>query len=191
MKVYTKRGDGGKTSMPSNASKRVWKDDKSVVIVGELDELNAAIGILIDQVWDQTNDASDATQLTDPLEIIQDCLFEIGAQIAMGKDRLMESDIEFLEVAIDKMDECMPPLKNFIKPRMTYTHMARAICRRAERSLITMSRKSAIPIRSHLSLIVKYLNRLSDFLFVFGRYMCFEIYEDYQEPVWISKRNAK
>ena len=170
-KVYTKRGDEGYTSLLSG--KRVHKTDNRIELVGELDELNSFIGLL-------------KSKFIEPnfLEQIQWNLFNAGAVIINDNNtelkHITESDIELLEVGMDKINEELPELKNFILPGGTeavaIAHICRTICRRSERSL---SKHIENPI------IAKYLNRLSDYFFVLARYIGHK--ENINETKWITK----
>lgn len=175
-KVYTKRGDEGYTSLLSG--KRVHKTDNRIELVGELDELNSFIGLLKSQFIDRPNF----------LEQIQWNLFNAGAVIINDNNtelkHITESDIQLLEVGMDKMNEELPELKNFILPGGTESvalaHICRTICRRTERSL---SKHIENPI------IAKYLNRLSDYFFVLARYIGHK--ENINETKWITKNTLK
>lgn len=162
MKIYTKTGDSGTTGLFGGA--RVRKDDIRIEAYGTVDELNSFVGQLIDH---STN--------VDLLNTIQHRLFTIGSTLACdpSKDQLVtpdikEEDILQLEVAMDNMEASLPPLKNFIlpggHPAVSAAHVCRTVCRRAERRVISLNRESPLD-----SLIIKYLNRLSDYFFVLGR----------------------
>ena len=165
MKIYTGRGDGGKTSLFSG--ERVGKDDRRVEAYGTLDELNSLLG------WaeTQTGCAEVSVILTD----LQSELFEAGADLAtVGRRRrvrrLDENDWRRLESLIDELDEKLPPLKNFVLPggseAASVIHMARSVCRRGERLLVRLMQTDP-DVNEHL---LVYLNRLSDLLFVLARY---------------------
>lgn len=167
MKIYTKTGDGGETSLVDGS--RVRKDHARVGAFGDVDELNAAIGVACAQ-------ADDA--LLELLGGIQRDLFAIGAQVAdpraqvasrKAKAALSPERIVDLERAIDARDGVMPPLTAFILPGGTplaaSLHVARTVCRRAERSVLSLGDAGAVD-----PLIVVYLNRLSDLLFVLARH---------------------
>lgn len=165
MKIYTKTGDDGTTSLFDG--KRVKKDDLRVATYGDVDELNAMLGICIS--------AMNETDLRDLLLAIQRDLFALGAQLAnpAGKKQKSKSDfssdkISLLEKAIDRFEEELAPMKNFILPgghrSSAHLHFARTICRRAERFLVTLSGKKKLN-----PTFVIYLNRLSDLLFVLAR----------------------
>lgn len=167
MKVYTKTGDGGETSL--FAGGRVPKSDLRVAAYGTVDELNSVIGVVR---------AYGVAQAVDRwLETIQNDLFVIGADLATPLDakadwlvRLTEAPVAQLESWIDEMTEQLPELKAFILPGGTLAaaqaHVARTVCRRAER--LTVELAAQHPINE---LVVRYLNRLSDFLFTLARYL--------------------
>ena len=171
-KVYTKKGDEGYTSLLSG--KRVHKTDNRIELVGELDELNSFIGLLKSKLMDKPNF----------LEQIQWNLFNAGAVIINDNNtelkHITEYDIKLLEVGMDKMNEELPELKNFILPGgsevVALAHICRTICRKTERSL---SKHIENPI------IAKYLNRLSDYFFVLARYIGHK--ENINETKWITK----
>jgi cob(I)alamin adenosyltransferase len=165
MKIYTKTGDKGETSLLGGT--RVPKYDLRIEAYGTVDELNSHIGLL--------RDKSPEEKITDLLVIIQDRLFSIGSNLAMEPGntkfkipQILESDIEFLEQAIDAMNETLYPLHSFILPggheTVSFCHIARCVCRRAERNVIYLATQSEVS-----PIIIKYLNRLSDFLFVLSR----------------------
>jgi cob(I)alamin adenosyltransferase len=167
MKIYTKTGDKGQTSL--FGGKRVYKFEPRVEAYGTVDELNSWIGLVRDQ---PINDAR-----KELLKEIQDRLFTIGSLLASDPDKanlktpdLLETDIELLENEIDKMNEKLPEMKFFILPgghqSVSHTHIARCVCRRAERLVIKLGQDNEIN-----DLIVVYLNRLSDYLFVLCRMM--------------------
>ena len=165
MKIYTKTGDKGETSLLGGA--RVPKSDLRIESYGTVDELNSWVGLLRDQ---QPDAATHAT-----LVEIQDRLFTLGSILATqpGKDKvkipqLEEADVELLEKEIDRMNETLPEMRSFVlpggHPTVSYCHIARTVCRRAERRAIELASTSVVP-----DLAVRYLNRLSDYLFVLSR----------------------
>tara|TARA_Y100000034_G_scaffold33124_1_gene40635 strand:+ start:1901 stop:2449 length:549 start_codon:yes stop_codon:yes gene_type:complete len=158
MKIYTKRGDDGTTF---NGDGRVPKYDCSVDGQGELDELTAWIGMIRDKILDGKD-----------LQKIQKDLMEIGAQLATNEQRIKEEDIALLESAIDYMNSQLPELKNFILPKNTpEIHVARTVCRRTER-VVSGWRNNGPPYNlPKFNLVIPYLNRLSDYLFVLSRYL--------------------
>jgi cob(I)alamin adenosyltransferase len=171
MKIYTKTGDQGLTSLIGGT--RVKKSHRRIEAYGTVDELNSYLGLVGDQPVNTPRRAF--------LQQIQDRLFTIGATLAADPDRsrmkipdLLESDIEALEKAMDAMDEHIPPLKVFVLPgghqAVSFCHIARCVCRRAERLVIALQEESFVE-----ELVIKYLNRLSDYLFVLSRMMAHEL----------------
>lgn len=171
MKIYTKTGDNGETSL--FGGKRVLKNDLRVEAYGTIDELMAQLGLL--------GDATQCEQYFPMIKDIQDRLFTIGSYIAADPDKaglkkpdLNAEDIAFLELKIDEFSEYLPVLKHFIlpggHPLVSQTHIARTICRRAERRVVQLNEEQSVE-----ELIIQYLNRLSDFLFVFSRHLCQEL----------------
>ncbi|MCH7402081.1 cob(I)yrinic acid a,c-diamide adenosyltransferase [Belliella kenyensis] len=178
MKIYTKTGDQGTTSLLGG--KRVPKGHPKIDAYGTVDELNAFIGLLRDQEVNKGR--------IDILKEIQDRLFTIGATLAteVGKTNVKrpdihEDDLEILEREIDAMETKLPPLKHFILPgghqAVSFCHVARTVCRRTERAVIDL-----MEIETVDEILVKYLNRLSDYLFVLGRLMAIEL--DVEEVIW-------
>lgn len=178
MKIYTKTGDQGTTSLLGGI--RVPKSNLRIDAYGTVDELNSYIGLLRDQPVNEKR--------ADFLKEIQDRLFTLGADLATapGKDKVKKpdlhlEDIEVLEQEMDQMQELLPPLTAFILPgghqSVSFCHLARTVCRRAER--ITVELTSFEPVSD---LVIQYLNRLSDFLFVLGRKMADELKVD--EVTW-------
>jgi cob(I)alamin adenosyltransferase len=168
MKIYTKTGDAGKTSLIGGT--KVLKSDPRIDAYGTVDELNSYIGV----VSDFSNDEHSKKILKE----IQDRLFTIGSELACDPNKrinmpipdLNESDIELLEKEMDQMDSQLPPMKNFILPgglpAVSFMHVARCVCRRAERCCVHLKESSS----EVNPLIIKYLNRLSDYLFMLARY---------------------
>src|SRR6202000_2096661 len=165
MKIYTKTGDKVLTSLIGGT--RVPKHHLRIESYGTVDELNSYIGLIRDQ------DIS--AHAKDILKHIQDRLFTIGASLAADPERskmvipdLHLADIELLETEMDVMDEQLPLLKHFILPggnnAISFCHIARCVCRRAERLTVHLSEESAVE-----NLVVIYLNRLSDYLFTMAR----------------------
>ncbi|MGE0757592.1 MAG: cob(I)yrinic acid a,c-diamide adenosyltransferase [Pirellulaceae bacterium] len=166
MKIYTKTGDSGQTGL--FAGPRVWKDDPRIEAYGTIDELNATLGCVQTEL--------PPPEMADLVTRIQHHLFAIGAELASpdptrsGTKMIRDQHITELEEAIDHWDAQLPPLSQFILPaggRLAVAlHMARAICRRAERHVVAFYRHSG---SSAAELPVIYLNRLSDLLFVLAR----------------------
>lgn len=167
MKIYTKTGDKGTTAL--FGGKRVSKADLRIDTYGTVDELNSWIGVIRDQ---QVNSSRH-----EELVEIQDRLFTIGSILATepGNTKvkipaLFESDITFLEKKIDEMESTLEPMKVFVlpggHPSVSFGHVARTVCRRAERLVIALDQQESVN-----TLVIQYLNRLSDYLFVLCRKM--------------------
>jgi len=165
MKIYTKKGDKGQTSLLGGV--RVPKHHIRIEAYGTVDELNSYIGLVRDQKIHVSFKKS--------LLIIQDKLFTIGSCLAADPEKskmklpeIHEDDIVFLEKNIDSMNEALPEMRFFILPGghtiVSFCHTARCVCRRAERAVIRLSQESLVE-----DIIIKYLNRLSDYLFVLSR----------------------
>jgi len=164
MKIYTKTGDSGITSLIGGD--RVAKNHPRVEAYGDVDELLSAIGVLKAHLV--------GSPLADPLLPIQEYLITLSAHLANGGNQkilppLKQEFVADLERQIDQMQECLPPLNSFMIPgppvAAAYCHIARTVCRRAERSVVALGRDAVAPE------IITYLNRLSDFLFLLSRYI--------------------
>jgi cob(I)alamin adenosyltransferase len=167
MKVYTKKGDAGQTSLLGGT--RVPKHHLRIEAYGTVDELNAWMGMLKDQPV--------AAPYADFLKQIQDTLFTLGSHLAadpeanrMQLPAVTAEDVALLEQSIDKMEEGLPALQNFVlpggHPANSIAHVARCVCRRAERLAVHLHEQSPVE-----PILLQYLNRLSDWLFVFSREM--------------------
>lgn len=181
MKIYTKTGDEGYTSLLGG--KRVSKAHLRIDAYGTVDELNAFLGLLKDQEVNRSR--------TSFLKQIQDRLFTIGATLAtqegaekVKKPILLLRDIQVLEEEIDELEKKLEPLKNFIlpggHPSVSIAHLARTVCRRTERCVVALRESSVIDQN-----IIQYLNRLSDYLFVLGRAMAREL--EITETTWTPR----
>ena len=169
LKIYTKTGDLGKTSLIGGT--KVPKSHIRIEAYGTVDELNSHIGLLTDQLKDEHTKAL--------LKEIQDRLFTIGSSLACDPDReplmkipdLKEADITLLETEMDKMNEALPAMRFFVLPgghvSVSQAHVCRCVCRRAERLCVNMQEHDLFVE----PLVIKYLNRLSDYLFVASRYV--------------------
>ncbi len=172
-KIYTKTGDKGTTSLIGGT--KVPKSHLRIESYGTVDELNSYIGLCRDHIQ------PDAVK--ELLREIQDRLFTIGSSLACDPEKepglkipdLKEEDVILLEKDIDRMNETIPPMKNFILPgghiTVSHLHVARCICRRAERSCVRLKMEDT----EVEAIIIKYLNRLSDHLFVLSRYMSHQL----------------
>jgi len=178
-KIYTKTGDKGKTSLFGGA--KLFKSHIRIEAYGTVDELNDLIGLVRDSITHEL--------LRTELEIIQNKLFTLGSILAcdpskkMNVPQLQVEDVELLERGIDRMDAVLPALKNFILPGghpvVSQCHIARCVCRRAERRTVALQTESPLD-----DLIIKYLNRLSDYLFMVARRISQEF--DVAEVIWKS-----
>ncbi len=163
-KIYTKTGDLGKTSLFGGM--RLPKSHIRIEAYGTVDELNSWLGMLLDH--------KSLASYVEQLREIQNRLFTVGSNLASDPEKemitpdLLEKDIEVLEKAIDHMNESLPALRHFIlpggHPAVSTCHIARTVCRRAERRVVDLSTQSTVD-----PIIIIYLNRLSDYLFVLGR----------------------
>ncbi len=186
MKIYTKTGDRGNTALLGGV--RVSKDCLEINVIGEIDELNSCIGVLIEEVEDDRR-----LRVRNTLRVIQHNLFTLGSMIAaihttLGNiPQLRKSDITRLEKSIDRMSAELPPLTQFILPgggeAGSYAFFVRAVCRRAERSVVTLAQEHT-PLNRF---VVPYLNRLSDFLFVLARWLNHR--EGIQDIPWEKPRS--
>lgn len=178
MKIYTKTGDKGQTSLIGGT--RVPKHHIRIETYGTVDELNSHIGLIRDQPIDDHSKKI--------LIEIQDRLFTIGSSLASDPEKskmkipdLKEEDITLLEQEMDKMNETLPEMRSFVLPgghtTVSFCHIARCVCRRAERLTIHLSENSFVS-----DLVIKYLNRLSDYLFMLSRKLTHDLHA--QEIPW-------
>lgn len=182
MKIYTRTGDDGTTALISG--RRISKAALRIDAYGTIDELNSFAGLLRDQPVNESR--------KEFLKDIQDRLFTIGAHLADDPDRsaarkipdLFDSDIAGLEQAMDEMDRELPPLRHFVLPgghqSVSFAHVARTVCRRAERQVVALTEEAEVD-----PLLIRYLNRLSDYFFVLSRKMTQELGTD--EVRWIPR----
>lgn len=179
MKIYTKTGDKGSTMLFGGT--RVSKAHLRIDSYGTVDELNAYIGMLRDQ--------SMSSAYQQILKTIQDRLFVLGSHLAtepakrnkVSLPQINDADITLLEQAIDDMETQLPALKNFILPgghtTVSFCHIARCVCRRTERLVVALADVDEVE-----PIIIQYLNRLSDYLFVLGRKLSADL--DAEEVIW-------
>jgi len=184
MKIYTKTGDKGETSL--FGGKRVPKDHLRIEAYGTIDELNSFLGVVHDTI-----ENIDQQRL---IERVQNNLFSIGSLLANeGKisqyiPDLPEDEVKQLEIAMDDMDASLPPLTNFILPGghtvVSFCHIARCVCRRAERRLVELDHSEAVNPK-----LIEYLNRLSDYLFVLSRKISLDL--GVEEVVWSGNKSKE
>lgn len=158
-KITTRTGDEGSTGLADGS--RLPKDSPRIEAMGAVDELNSLLGLLLCESFPET--------LRAPLLAVQHALFDLGGELALpGHDRLGEAQVLALEQTQTALNEALPPLREFVLPggsrAAALCHVARATCRRAERCLVRLARDEAVTPTS-----LKYLNRLSDLLFVMAR----------------------
>ena len=180
--IYTRKGDEGETSL--GGGQRVPKDSARVSAYGTVDELNSVIGVALAHGL--------SPRLMETLPVIQNELFHLGSDLAFREEdkpksplpQIEERHVQKLEGLIDELSEVVGPLQNFILPGgsigAAHLHVARTICRRAEREVLTLARAEPIG-----GFVVPYLNRLSDLLFVMARYENKQL--RIEEPLWNSK----
>lgn len=180
MKIYTKGGDKGQTSLLSG--KRVPKHHQRIEAYGTIDELNSHSGLL--------RDSAQNTVVTKQILEIQNILFTIGSHLAAEPGErsfplpdIKTSSIEKLEKWMDKMDEELPEMRNFVLPggheAVSQCHICRCVCRRAERRVVELNENSPVD-----EVIIQLLNRLSDYFFVLSRWLTKQL--DIQEVPWKS-----
>ncbi|MBL7910046.1 MAG: cob(I)yrinic acid a,c-diamide adenosyltransferase [Bacteroidia bacterium] len=169
-KIYTKTGDKGQTSLIGGT--RLPKQHVRIEAYGTVDELNSHIGLLRDVIEDKTT--------FDLLISIQDRLFTIGSHLAADPEKskmqlppIFEEDVIALEKAIDTINEQVPEMRSFVLPgghvHVSYCHIARCVCRRAERAVLRLAENEKVE-----EIHAKYLNRLSDYLFMLSRWITFD-----------------
>ena len=191
MKIYTKTGDQGTTSLVGG--KRVFKNDPRVEAYGDADELISYIGLIIAESENPANTAETATRIRKDLKRIQETLMKVSAFFAMPEEGtgkalkpMEEEETRFLEEGIDSMTGQMPPLKAFVIPgapiQAAHCHVARTICRRVERRAINLH-SSNEELENNLAKCKQYLNRLSDYLFTLARF--FNAVTNTPEVFWL------
>ncbi len=184
-KIYTRKGDKGETSLIGGT--RVPKHCLRIECYGTLDELNAIVGMLRDQ--------KESLAYNDILLFIQDKLFVAESllaadskEAALNLPKINKADVTRLEKAIDKMNVGLPALTHFILPgghtAVSWGHLARTVCRRAERLIIRLSEEVKVD-----ALVIQYLNRLSDYFFVLSRRLSYDI--GVKETIWPVENSSK
>ncbi len=158
-KIYTRTGDNGETGLGDGT--RIPKDHPRIEAIGDIDELNCHLGVLLSTALPGS--------LQRNLTEIQQKLFDIGAELSMpDMQRLSAQEVQELEALLDDLNGALPPLREFILPggsqATAFCHVARAVCRRSERRLVTLAAREAVNLH-----VIRYINRLSDLLFVVAR----------------------
>lgn len=189
-KVYTRTGDAGKTRLAGG--QQVWKDSVRVEAYGTVDELNASIGVVRVINADMVEECSEAVQLEEELRWMQSKLFDAGSilatvpgQIFKNMPQVVAKDVTRLEKLIDRCQKDLKPLKEFILPGggkvSGFLHQARTVCRRAERLCVALSKVEPVD-----PVIIKFMNRLSDALFVLARWVA----KTQGEPEYLWERDT-
>ena len=189
-RIYTRTGDDGTTALVGG--ERVQKDDLRIEAYGTVDELNAVLGMVRDHNQRFGKDEAARAELETLLSGIQGKLFDLGSSLATrlesrypGQPIIVADDTAALEAALDRMNAELAPLKSFVLPGggpvASVLHLARTVCRRAERRVLSLARQDALDPED-----LKYLNRLSDLLFVASRWVAHRHGEP--EPLWQPTR---
>ena len=187
-KIYTRTGDAGETGLGDGS--RVPKDGLRIAALGDVDELNSCIGVLLAELPVATaGEERPVDVVRNALTAIQHDLFDLGGELSIpGHTSVTESQTKRLETLVDRFNADLPPLKEFILPGGTraaaMAHLARTICRRAERTVVTLAREQAVSDASRV-----YLNRLSDLLFVMGRVLNRIDDAPGTDVLWVQGRN--
>ena len=186
--IYTRTGDGGTTMLASG--ERVPKDDLRIGAYGTVDELNDCVGLVRDRNLRHGSDAVARQRLDEELGRIQQRLFDLGASLATRRDKAAiapvdETEVSHLEALMDDMNNELPALRSFVLPGGgpvgSMLHLARTVCRRAEREAFALARTEAVEPAD-----LRYLNRLSDTFFVMGRWVAQRHGES--ETLWMPAR---
>jgi len=176
-KIYTRTGDDGTTGMADGS--RVAKDELLVQAIGDVDELNSQLALVACHA---------AIEFTAAIKNIQNELFNVGAELAMNEVMITQNNVRWLEQQLDELNAGLAPLKEFILPggglAASHCHVARTVCRRAERTLVSLDAKRELNDR-----LKAYINRLSDYLFVLARAISQQAGE--KEIYWQSERVKK
>ncbi len=175
-KIYTKTGDDGTTGLGDGS--RISKSALRIAAIGDIDELNSVMGLVISE--------TDDSLITDLLSTIQHHLFDCGAELCLPDYHTIKAEhSRFVEQSLDQINQALPRLKEFILPGgskdAAYCHLARSICRRAERTLVSLDQDEKLSED-----LLRYLNRLSDLLFVIARHLARRHGEG--EVLWQNKK---
>ena len=164
-KIYTRTGDGGETGLGDGS--RVSKTHPRIEAIGSVDELNSIVGLLVEELIEAGND--ELNTIADFLRALQHRIFDLGGELSIPGFNIINDDhVKTIEVHLDALNEHLEPLDNFILPGgsklIANCHVARAICRRAERQVATLAQEESVNKAG-----MEFLNRLSDYLFVVAR----------------------
>lgn len=182
-KIYTRTGDDGTTGLGDGS--RIEKDHTRMQTIGAIDELNSLIGLMLAEIESNIDSNDELAPIY--LEIQHD-LFDLGGELCIpGYQLIKNARVQALEDWLDRFNDTLPPLKNFILPGGSkaagYCHLARAVCRRAERDMVSLSREAEVNVEAR-----QYINRLSDLLFVSARLLARR--DGGQEVLWNRDKNA-
>ena len=176
-KIYTRTGDKGETGLSGGA--RVAKDSALIHAIGDIDELNSLLGLLASKTQGD---------IASSIKVLQNDLFNVGGELSSTQVLITQQATSGLEKYLDQLNDDLPPLKEFILPAggeaASVCHLARSVCRRAERQLVTAHREQAINPE-----LLAYINRLSDLLFVMARVITRQ--NGKQEVYWQSEKNSR
>ena len=176
-KIYTRTGDKGETGLSGGA--RVAKDSALIHAIGDIDELNSLLGLLASKTQGD---------IASSIEVLQNDLFNVGGELSSSHVLITQEATSELEKRLDQLNNDLPPLKEFILPAggeaASVCHLARSVCRRAERQLFTVNREKTLNPE-----LLAYINRLSDLLFVMARVITKQ--NGRQEVYWQSEKNSR
>jgi len=183
MKVYTKTGDKGKTSLIGG--EKVYKDGAQIEAYGTVDELNSYLGLVRDYDEIELRERNFIISVQNDLFVIGSLLAESKQKNKMQLPQITEAMIKNIESEIDNIENQLEPMKFFVLPGghklISHLHIARCICRRAERRVVTIANQIDID-----PIILKYINRLSDYIFILSRYIALKL--DIKETPWVPKK---
>lgn len=183
MKVYTKTGDKGKTSLIGG--EKVYKDGAQIEAYGTVDELNSYLGLVRDYDEIELRERNFIISVQNDLFVIGSLLAESKQKNKMQLPQITEEMIKNIESEIDNIENQLEPMKFFVLPGghklISHLHIARCICRRAERRVVTIANQIDID-----PIILKYINRLSDYIFILSRYIALKL--DIKETTWVPKK---
>ena len=188
-RIVTKTGDSGSTSIRPN--NRISKNSPIIHFLGDLDELNSFLGNLKAEMFNQCKNNPEFKKIIDVIKKIQNHIFDAGGSISsLNTNYINKQGLQDIEEWIKKLNKKLPPLEEFVLPGNSIlgakAHLARTCCRRTERSVVNLIESEDLYQELCLELILPYLNRLSDFLFVVGRFC--DKTQDLEEEMWLKNK---
>ena len=188
-RIVTKTGDAGSTSIRPND--RISKNNPVIHFLGDLDELNSFLGNLKAEMFNQCKNNPEFKKIIDVIKKIQNHIFDTGGSISsLNTNYINKQGLQDIEEWIKKLNKKLPPLEEFVLPGNSIlgakAHLARTCCRRTERSVVNLIESEDLYQELCLELILPYLNRLSDFLFVVGRFC--DKTQDLEEEMWLKTK---